>query len=804
MSCSKGRQVDTPIGKQSVDKNGSPVGVVRLDAEKSYAGVGEHLKDYISDSDQGAWGKIREKIDYTYECLDSALGALAEETGFGKEVVERVERGQKLLFKPNLVTPTNIDFQTYGPDGGSTACTEWPFVAALMRWFHDKMNITYHQMAVGEAATAVTATARFYSRLTSDGHPVTPEAVIEGKSGDFYGGWGFYFARKYLSESLRPGQTDDPMQGYEESVTGTYIPPGEARDRLMVYDLNRIFDDTSKGREVVVAGGVNYESITLHKAVIGGDPEDTEDRRVYPGCVLVNVPKLKVHNMTLFTNVIKNLGIGLYPMQHASEGGTRWDYSLPHCPTPGIKGAIPHEIWVPEMDTQTGLPKKDASGGTILKKTGGINATMIDIIQAVKGAGIFMLHVVDGIESINHDHTGFTGTATKEPEGMVFAGLDPVATDLLSARYFFSNVPMKEAVTVEMGDGHGGRFPQRVPLPTVEGDQIVTREGYDCPLSRDASLLSAQQRGLGERDYYVVGEDAGSKRPLASIQGHLGTVQDGVFTDLITKTLFYDDFKMPWDMQKTFLGYLDSIDRLTGSNLQEAFLAAFDENRDGVVTYEEYGRKGISGAYLHLSARIVSRIASETAGFLQGQFDQTTSLLKLMDASWNTHRHDLFKEFNYGFICGVAYQMSLMETEFPDLFIPGLTWGEGKWPSFELAKHVLFGLSLYGEQYPERIQFPSLYGMAFSHADNTQNKSGYVGRTMSEPDQAGLDSYVRGVAEGKVRPLDFTIYVPPGFDNLSGALIPNVEVSPDQARVFTASFSGGKEIWSSDSPSGRM
>ena len=90
--------------------------------------------------------------------------------------------------------------------------------------------------------------------------------------------------------------------------------------------------------------------------------------------------------------------------------------------------------------------------------------------------------------------------------------------------------------------------------------------------------------------------------------------------------------------------------------------------------------------------------------------------------------------------------------------------------------------------------------MAFSHADNTQNRGEYAGRIVSEPDPAGLDRYVRGVAEGKEKPLDFTIYVPPGFENLSGAVIPNVEVATDPARVFTASFAGGKEIWSSDSP----
>jgi len=90
--------------------------------------------------------------------------------------------------------------------------------------------------------------------------------------------------------------------------------------------------------------------------------------------------------------------------------------------------------------------------------------------------------------------------------------------------------------------------------------------------------------------------------------------------------------------------------------------------------------------------------------------------------------------------------------------------------------------------------------MAFSHADHTQNRGEFTGRIVSEPDQAGLDSYVRGVAEGKIKPLDFTIYVPSGFENLSGAVIPNVEVSTDPSRVFTASFDGDKEIWSAEKP----
>ena len=48
----KGLVVDSPIGKQEVDSAGSPVGVVRMDADESYAGAGQLLQDYINHSNQ--------------------------------------------------------------------------------------------------------------------------------------------------------------------------------------------------------------------------------------------------------------------------------------------------------------------------------------------------------------------------------------------------------------------------------------------------------------------------------------------------------------------------------------------------------------------------------------------------------------------------------------------------------------------------------------------------------------------------------------------------------------------------------
>ncbi len=789
---SKRSVLDSPLGKRKIDVTGSPVGVARMDVSKSYAGTGELLREYINHADQDAWKKIKAKIDYTYEALDLALTPLEAETGFSKELHARIRKGQKLFFKPNLVGVTNIDPQTHGPASGSTANTEWPFVAALMRWFHDKQNIDYHQMALGEAATCMPAIAGLYSMMNPEGGTVTPEATIEGRAGDFYGGWGFYFVRKYLAESLEAGRTDDPMKGYEESVAGTYIAPGLVADKLMVYDLNRIFDDMTKGRNVEVPDGVNYKSIILHKVVVGGAPEDPEDLKVYPGCILVNVPRLKVHAISLFTNVIKNLGIGLYPMQVATAGNHKWDYSTPHNAVPGIKGGIPHQVWVPEMGLKTGTPKRDDTGSYVVKKTGGLTATMIDVIKAASSQDIFMLHVVDAIQPVNLNHSG---SGRKESEGMVFAGLDPVATDLLCARYMFSNVPLSEAMKVELDDGAGGQFPQRVPIPAVEDKHIITRSGYDCPLSRDTSFKRAEERGLGVRKYHVVGWDAVTDSPLVSVEGHLGRIAEGAFSDVITETLYFNSVKMPWDLQRTVFNYLESVDQLTGSSLKKEFLEAFDENGDGVVGYEEFGKKGIWSPPLAMLGSSISMMGREEFGYLRGPFQASVAYLKWSDPRWNPDGHDIMREFFLWSACMLAYQMSQVDNEAPDPFLRGLTWGKGRWPSYQFAFNTLLGISLYGSSYPNKIAFPSLYGSAFRYADLTQNEGQYAGRISSQPDPEAINNYVSRVLKGDAEPLDFKLYVPTGYANMADTNMPNVEVTTDPVKVFTAAFVDSKVIW---------
>ena len=790
----KGIDADSAMGRCRTDETGSAVGVARMHAADSYAGIGELLQEHIDQSSESAWRKIRAKIDYTYDALDLALAPLDAETRFHREIETRLARGQKLLLKPNLVNAANIDHQTHGPTRASTTCTEWPFVAALMRWFHDRLSINYHQMALGEAATCMTSLAAEYTRLNLHARPITAEAVIEGKSGDFYGGWGFYFVRRYLAESHPAGHRDDPMRGHDESVAGSYLPPGLAGDRLMVYDLNRLNDDPTRGREVSVDDGANFDSITLHKVVVGGVPEDAEDMRAYPGSILINVPKLKVHNVALLTGVIKNLGIGLYPMLSARAGGHAWDYSAPHNAVPGMKQPIPHQVWEPHIDQNTGLPRRKADGRYEVKKTAGLLGTMVDIIKAVASQDIFMMHVVDAVEMINLEHTGML-PGDKVPEGLVFAGLDPVATDLACARYMFSNVSSEEARKAGLDDGHGGRFPQRVPVPVVEGSNIVTRTGYDCPLARDALFQYAERRGLGQRRYYVIGGDARTGSPLASVKGRLGSVSDGRFSDIFATTLYYDIYKVQWDLQLTSLSYLEAVDTLAGSSLKKEFLEAFDDDGDGVVGYEDFGKTGALGAMIYLAGMAVSSMGTEDSGFLRGGFSLNTTMLRCSDPAWNPRGHDLFKELARGAHCWVAQMVSEVEMENQDPFLPSLTFGRGKWPSYQLASFVRTGLVIFGREYPNGVDPVSLYGLVLRHADLTQNDGKYLGHVRRQPDPAGVGRYFAAVERGEADPLDFVFYVPAGYGSVAGSHVPGIEETDDPEKLFTAVFGGGKEEW---------
>jgi hypothetical protein len=773
--------------KAKPDKRGSPVSVVRIDPNHSYVGIPELLRSVIGKSDEKAWAEIRRRIDYTYANIDKMLRALSKESDFLRVMHGELGKGKILLFKPNLVNPTNIDPNTYGPGLGHTACTEWPFIAALMRWFHENLPVSYSRMALGEAASVSTLTAAMYNQTQRPNRKVTTEAVFEGRSGDFHGGWGFYYVRKYLRDASSSAE-DDPMQGYEESVAGKYLPPGKTGGRLMAYDLNKLSDVKGKARIVPVMDGVNYREITLPKVLVGGDPKDRKDLRDYPGAVLVNVPRLKLHGIDLLTNAIKNLGIGLYPMEigeTGEPGDTHWKYAYPYNELPGMKTEIPHSVWVPDFEEETGLPIKGKDGRYKLRKTGGLAATQVDVIKATLGQGVYMLHVVDGIQTVSINHSG--GANAKEvPEGLAFASENPVALDLLCARYIFKTVPRLEA----MKSGIGSEFLQRVPSPKVEGGCIVSGEAYDSPLLRYSWYGYAERRGLGSQLYHVVGWDDVEKLPLSSVDGHLGSSVDDGFKESITAEFYYDPSNLLWGLQRTAFDYLRSNDELTKSSYLREVLSAYDENGDGQLNYDEMGRDAFWHSYLRLAAycyhfRGMSPLGNIKSGFLMSAF------YRYADPSWNPGRHDFVKNFKIVSDFSLAYELSKSPKSNADPLHPGMSWGNGAWPSMDFAGMLSTMMRIYGQSYPTRVSLGSLYGYAFQYADKVQANGYYTGSTGLNSDPESLNRYLKD-HESDLQKLVFKVYVPRGFGKMGKTTYPNLEETSDPAKIFTAVFPGEK------------
>lgn len=788
---SKGMVVDSPLGRMKLDSEGVPISGIRVDVEKAYVGVPELLQKVINQNDSQAWRMISNKIDYLYSNLDTVLKGLDRETGFSKWVKSQVSGGKKLLFKPNLLSANAVDEFTHGAGVGADYVTQWPFMAALMRWFHEKLEIYYFQMMVGEASPSTFILARQYSKTA--GRNITTEAVIEGRSGDFYGGWGFFYVRKYLAEQHPASHRDDPMNGYEDSVTGRYFPPGEAGERLMVYDLNKVHEEPDRGRMVTVPGGANFREITIHKAIIGGEPLDRDDLNRYPGCVLVNLPRLKMHAQDLITNATKNLGIGLYPTQCATRTAPNevsWKYAVPPTANPGLKAKLPHSPWVLQMDEQTCLPVKDEKGNYIATKTAGFSGTQSDIIRAVQSQNVFLLHVTDAIQVLNISHDPGV-KAVIVPEGYIWAALDCVALDLFCARYCFKTVPMREAFQLKVENSWNTEFVRHVPVARRNGVNITTEVGIDSPLFRYDLYRYAEARGVGQQQYYVTGWDSLTETPLASLQGHLGRLESAKFVELMTGTMYYNPNTILHDLQKTLLSYAKANDDLTGCALFRELMDCFDENRDGVIDYDEKGR-GFETAELWVMAYATDIQLNAAYGSLRGGAFSISYFVRNNASNWNPQGHDFMKEKNLIANLAAAYQMSQADVSSQDFFVPGMVYGRGMWPSWQTVVYVQTTGAIYGTQAPGMIQLGSLFGMAFQYADKVFNRGAYTGsldQNISVP--GSINQYFDAVAMG-ADPLKFTCYVPRGYGSLEGVKIPNVEETEDPAKILTIHFAA---VW---------
>ena len=171
-----------------------------------------------------------------------------------------------------------------------------------------------------------------------------------------------------------------------------------------------------------------------------------------------------------------------------------------------------------------------------------------------------------------------------------------------------------------------------------------------------------------------------------------------------------------------------------------------------------------------------------------------SSMYRYRDKQNNPDNHDIMEERSLTAACSIAFAISRMAMDIPDPFAPGVMYGKGKWPSFKIAQFVQTGNLIYGFGFPFSIDFPSLYGNALFYADLTQNGGQYAGPI--QPDLQAVSRYISDVAKGEVKPLDFVLYVPAEFSNLSGVKVPNVEITDDPLKMFTASFQNREEIWS--------
>jgi len=777
------RMVNSPPGKMKPDSSGSAIGAARMDPAETYGFIAKQLQEYINSGSDSAWQKIRLRVDEIYKTAGTALDTLEAESPFMAEIKRQVSAGKKLLFKPNLVTLPLIDYKTHGP-GVPGANTHWEFAAAVMRWFHDRASITYHQMAVGEAGMTLSTDTEAVSKEL--GRRVTPEAVMEGKYGEDYGGWGFYFTRKYLADCHPEDHRDDPFSGYRESLDGACLPPGQAADKLMLYNLNR--PDEYSGRDVPVADGINFKSITIHKALIGGDRGIPGDNQDWPGCVLINLPILKIHVMELLTFALKNIGMGVYAMEAraSSEPGTcKWKYSVPNVKVPFTKLKVPHRRWVLETDEDSLKPLRDARGEFIWGRTGGMEATIADGIQAVKGQNITMLHIGDAIECTNIYHSGMTGVVV--PEGFVFASKDPVALDNLGARYLFNMVGMEDSEKIQKKYNIKSDIIQKTPFATQEGKNIVTVEGYDSSYSRYHALKHCEERGLGQLKFYIAGKDLREGGELASVNLHPGRIENGAFKELLTSTAYHASGKPLMDFQAGLMAYLDLNDKMTGADYKQQLLQFQDDNGDGVIDYLEGGKNAGSMAGFEYASVLMSSQA-DPLQVLKLRFLLAMAPARWTFKKWNTEGLETGEQALVGQAAARAYGMSQAKEEKSDTFYPGRVWGRGKWPSMQYVMHLIQMGRVYGPQLPERINVKmSPYGQAFAYADLKWNGGVYYNQQALEKSQDIITQYQQAVAAGE-KPLPFTVYVPHGYGSLEGRQTPNVEETDNPELIFRAIF----------------
>jgi hypothetical protein len=365
--------------------------------------------------------------------------------------------------------------------------------------------------------------------------------------------------------------------------------------------------------------------------------------------------------------------------------------------------------------------------------------------------------------------------------------------DNCAAHYLFNMVPMQDTAKIQQKWGIKSDVIQKTPFAKLEGKNIVTAEGYDSCYSRYHAFQHCEERGIGIREFYVTGKDLWNGGNLATVNGHLGRVENNEFTDIVTTTAYHASGKPLLDFQAALMSYLELNDKLTGASHKKQLLKHQDENDDGVIDYLEGGKNagGMAG-FAYNQILMSSQVDPLQAIKLRYLLSMIPN--KWIRKEWNTEGLDTGEKGMVGQAAAQAYRMSQAKVENPDPLYPGRTWGNGKWPSIQYIFELIKYARVYGMMFPNRIDVNmSAYGQAFAYADMKWNNGRYCTLQARQKGEDIIGNYMRAVTQGE-KPLSFTIYVPQGYGSYNGKKFPNIVETDDPLLIFTADFAG-KESW---------
>ena len=131
-------------------------------------------------------------------------------------------------------------------------------------------------------------------------------------------------------------------------------------------------------------------------------------------------------------------------------------------------------------------------------------------------------------------------------------------------------------------------------------------------------------------------------------------------------------------MQKTILSYAKAHDDLTGSTLLREFMDTFDENNDGIIDYDEMGRKGFWNTVPYLAVHSMDLGLEGEYGPLKGNFNANANRIKVVNKNWNPQGHDFASEFLLELIGEVAFALSQSAELRADHLCPGHEFWPGQ------------------------------------------------------------------------------------------------------------------------------